>query len=281
MEYLESEQNYQRKYEEGLFKLLLDITIDFPFSQPEGEPPAEAREVSHESQLKKLIRSVRLTALRTYKQIPPEVRMGEDEKDWIQKAFEILYWNSLNYQPKAGYFYDIYMKFLVFKRLKSKQRAAFNKNPADDEKLRKIAAALERKLGRKITARDIIDATGIGIEKAQSFLDSGSGPRMFQEWKDTRDLEAFEKDDDGSASSSPEKACQRKDFIRALLECLEKLQPYQRGIVIERFLEAKPFAEIAARCVGKTVEAIRNHARRGFTALRDCVLKRYEMGIQA
>jgi len=74
MEYLESEQNYQKKFEEGLFKLLLDMTKDFPFSKLEGDSQTEARTESHESQLKRLISSVRLTAMRTYRQMPVEVR---------------------------------------------------------------------------------------------------------------------------------------------------------------------------------------------------------------
>ncbi len=105
----------------------------------------------------------------------------------------------------------------------------------------------------------------------------GNPGKMYVEWSEEKVFSVFETDDDGAPRFSPDKAYMTKEARMILLECLGRLKPYRRGIVIERYLEEKKYEDIASKR-GVSGEAVRSHARMGFQAMRDCVTARYAEG---
>ena len=92
---------------------------------------------------------------------------------------------TLKYQPKQGYSYDGYMRFIVPLRLMTFKRQYFRRNPPVGEDLGKVVAALRRNLKRDPTAKEMAEHTGLSEEAAQRFLGLRSWPQGLRkpEWK--------------------------------------------------------------------------------------------------
>ncbi|HYA42569.1 MAG TPA: sigma-70 family RNA polymerase sigma factor [Syntrophobacteraceae bacterium] len=227
-------QDYLRKHKESLIDELMELTKDFPF-----KPRDELPEKSRRSRVEEIIDRVYYFASKAFYQIPLAVRRAEDKDDLIQDALVIFFTQTQEYKPEKSY-YDTYIRGIVSRRLKDKQRELSRKNP-------------------------VVGNTAL---------------RMFEEC-DQEELEAFAENNDGSADFGPAKSCLDKELMHIVMECLEKLEPYQRGIIIERCLDGDSYKEIAARRPTETLQALRGQARRGLPILKNCVEERYGVGVQA
>ena len=207
MDYPVDSRDYLMNHKESLLSELEKLTKDFPF-----KPLDKSTEESRKSRLEELFTDVRKIALKAFSRVPLAVRRAEDQNDWIQDAFEILFKQTSKYKPAESY-YDVYITDIVRRRLIDKQRAAYRNNPVAKEICK---------------PRPVMPA----VEEVQSALNSAA-PRMFKEC-DREELEAFAEGGQGSAEACPEKKCQDKELMNIVLKCLEQIKPNQRRIVIER-----------------------------------------------
>jgi len=269
-----------RTYVEGVFSLLAQVTKDFPLSQGKNEPKELSAEEMRLFRLKKLVTAARRLAMEKFREMPEVFHGVHTEDDWIQDALAILVEESLRYTPREGYTYDAYMaRFLIPRRLTGLQRSLLRKNPPVGEALRRAVHILEKSLRskaphRRPTPEEIADFTGVGIEEAGQFLETGAGPRIFRHAGEDVALENRSEEDAGRARSCPETACLHKESMTIVLDCLEILKPFDRWLVMQHVIDGVSFIRLA-ELTGKTAEAVRNRCRRGLKRVRECIEGRY------
>lgn len=271
---------WNRTYFEGVFSLLAEVTKDFPFASGKGEPRDLSVEEMRLFRLRRLVTTARRLAMEKFREMPEVFHGVHTENDWIQDAFAILVEESLRYAPREGYAYDAYLAyFLLPRRLTSLQRALFRKNPPVGEALRRAVHILEKGHRHKgphgrPTEEEIADFTGVSVEEAAQFLETGPGPRIFQHAGEDFDLENRSEEDAGRPTSCPENACLQKESMTIVLECLDILKPFDRWLVMQHVMDGVSFTKLA-ELTGKTPEAVRNRCRRGLKRVRECIESRY------
>jgi RNA polymerase sigma factor (sigma-70 family) len=264
-------------YVEGIFSELSEITKDFDFETDEG-PEGETQEEQRRRGLLNLITTVRKMAQKRFRQMPEDFRAAHDDDDCVQEAMTTLIIQTRQYKPKEGYYYyNKYMAGILGWRLTSLQRSVFRKNPLVDEDLRKFVGAKRRELGREPTAEEISDITGVTPEHARRALSEGVGAtrRIVRESEGMdMDLNESSGEETGRPGSSPEQAYLNKEFRMIVLECIGRLEPYDRYVVILRYFAELSFADIS-KITLEVVGTARTQCWRAFGQLRDCVLDRY------
>lgn len=74
-----------------------------------------------------------------------------------------------------------------------------------------------------------------------------------------------------SPGSSPSEGASRREQAVLLANALAQLRPDYRDVIIQRHLEDRPFAEIAAQ-TGKTIDSVKNTWARAIGKLREVVV---------
>ncbi len=273
------DDRYNEIYMQGVFSKLLEITKDFAFCETKGDPKNATKEELHRGRLLALITAVRKAAMKKFRQMPEDLRIVDNQDDWIQQAMITLFEESLKYKPKEGYCYNKYMISIINKRLVSLQRSVFAKNPPVDDDLRKMIAAIRRELGRPPTPEEISDRTGVSLEVVRRVLNEGvSTTRLFVRASEDVDLNEWTQAQQDRPGGTPEELYLQKEVRTIILDCLDRMRPYDKCLLILRYFEGLSYSDISGITL-EAAETVKSQARRAFARLRDCVLSRYEIRI--
>jgi hypothetical protein len=126
----------------GVFAFLWEKTKDFPFSLVEDQPKSDANVEARKARLRGLIVSVYSMGKWEFKQMPDAFRVVHGVEDGGQQALLILVEETKKCAPKAGYTYDVYMRYIVRCRLKNMKRNYLRKNPPVGPDLSKLIASV-------------------------------------------------------------------------------------------------------------------------------------------
>lgn len=198
--------------------------------------------------------------------------------DWIQDALIILYNSCESYEPGKGAFNN-FARFMVSRRLISIQRDLYRKNPPVNDDLRKVFLSLKREKGRKPTAEELMEVTGLSREQIEKFMDSGFGERMFTRAKDDV-LEKHVK-----TGMSPEEQYIRLEARKILGDCIEKLEPEIKllfklheyeNISFQKLFDDVKFRNILLKKAGSLKTFQRRYEEDVYSPVRHCVDVHYK-----
>lgn len=222
-----------------------------------------------------LIPEVRKMAVKKFYRMPKRLRTLHTQNDWVQDAMVIFLNLVSNYSPEKGAF-ENYVRFTLPKRLISVQRDIFKDNPLVNEELWKLSKSLERELGRKPSAEEFAEHAGYSIEKAQEFLDSGFGERIFG-GEDEVQAEV-------KTGISPEDQYIRLEARKILWECIDHLEPGLKVLFVRHEFDGISFQKLFDKpecrkiLESRSISTFqRDYKKTAFDSVENCVRNKYEI----
>ncbi len=228
------------------------------------------------SEIQALMPEVRKMAVKKFYQMPKRLRTLHTQDDWIQDAMVIFLNLVSNYSPEKGAF-ENYIRFTLPKRLMSILRDILKKDPLVNEELLKLSKSLERELGRKPSAEEFAEDSGYSTEKAQEFLDSGFGERIFG-GEDEMQAEV-------KTGISPEEQYIRLEARKILWDCIDRLEPeLMKSLFIRHEFDGVSFQKLFDRpecrkILGSSSLSTfqRDYKKRASDPVENCVRRKYEI----
>ncbi len=258
-----------------LFGLLWERTKHFTFSEGHDEPKNASEEELRSFRLRQLINFVQAKGRWEFRQMPDSFRAVHSEADGAQEAILILLKETVKYQPRQGYSYDGYMRFLVPRRLIDFKRKYFRMNPPVGKDLEKVVTSMRRSLKRTPTSKEIAEHTGLSEEDVRRLLEDGAGPRVWGKQSSDPDDKASEEERVRDGAPSAEAQLMHGQFLHAFLDCIEQLSAHNRSVIMRRHFDGETFEEISAS-LGEGRETIRSRCRRAVEALHNCISNQHD-----